>query len=431
MIDRYTRAEMAAIWSYERKLEIWWSVEIAVLEAYADLRQIPSEIVKSIREKAKWDVSRVHEIEKTVKHDVIAFLTAVGESLGDLTGYVHLGMTSSDVLDTALAVQMRDSLTMIIEDVDRLRVLLGEQARQWKGTPMIGRSHGVHAEPITWGLKLALWYSDLGRDLERLHAAKEVVSVGKVSGAVGTFAHLSPQVEEKACARLNLKPALVSTQVLQRDRHAQYMSALSLLASQIEKMALELRHLQRTEVLEVEESFTKGQKGSSAMPHKRNPISAENLTGLARLIRSGMVPALENIALWHERDISHSSVERVVLPDASILTDFMLHRTYNLLAGLVVYPERMTENLQRTRGLIYSQTVLLALAKKGTSRERAYELVQRNSMDVWEGKGDLKANLLADPDILEILSQREIADCFDLDRHLRHVDEILRRVGLS
>lgn len=430
MIDRYTRPEMAAVWSHEHKLETWWAVEMAALDAYAEVGEIPSEIVETIRKEAKWDADRVLAIEEVVKHDVIAFLTAVGEHIGDLSAYVHLGMTSSDVLDTALALQMRQSLDMILDGLDQVRSLLAEQALQWKNTPMIGRSHGIHAEPVTWGLKLALWYSDLGRDRERLVAAREVISVGKISGAVGTFAHLSPEIEERACAHLGLKPAAISTQVLQRDRHAQYLTALGTLASQIEKMAIELRHLQRTEVLEVEESFTKGQKGSSAMPHKRNPISGENLTGLARLVRGGVIPCLENIALWHERDISHSSVERVVLPDVSILMDYMLHRLYRLLKGLVVYPQRMMENLEKTRGLIFSQTVLLALARKGVSREKSYEMVQRNSMKVWEQGGDLCSLLSEDTDVQAVLSREEIAECFDLSRHLRHVDSIFRRVGL-
>lgn len=431
MIDRYSRPEMTAIWSQERKLQLWWQVEMAALEAYAELGEIPRDAVDEIRNKARWDVKRVLEIEETVKHDVIAFLTAVGEHIGDLSRYVHLGMTSSDVLDTALALQMLESMDLILEGLDQVREVLKESALKWKKTPMIGRSHGIHAEPVTWGLKLALWYADLGRDRDRLVAAREEICVGQISGAVGTFAHLSPKVEEIACRHLALKPAPISTQVLQRDRHAQFMSALAILSSNIEKIAIEQRHLQRTEVLEVEEAFTKGQKGSSAMPHKRNPISAENLTGLARMVRAGIVPCLENIALWHERDISHSSVERVVLPDSTILMDFMLHRLLRLMKGLVVYPTNMKRNLELTGGLIFSQTVLLALARKGVSRENAYAMVQRNSMKVWEEGGNLLQLLKSDPDIQKVMAPEELEECFDLDTHLRHVDDIFHRVGLD
>jgi len=428
MIPRYTRPEMGKVWTDQRKFETWLQIELLVCEALAELGEIPAEAAREIREKAKFDVHRVDEIEKLTKHDVVAFLTNVGESIGPLSKYLHYGLTSSDILDTSLALLLKEASELILKDLHRLLEVLKKKAFQYKETIMIGRSHGVHAEPITFGLKMALWYDEMRRNLIRMERAKEAVSVGKISGAVGTFAHIPPFVEEFVCGRLGLKPATISTQIVQRDHHAEFFTTLAIIASSIDKFAVELRHLQRTEVLEAEEYFSKGQKGSSAMPHKRNPISSENLSGLARLLRSYSIAALENIPLWHERDISHSSVERVIAPDATILIDYMLNRLTSIIENLIVYPENMKANLERMGGLIYSETILLLLTRKGLSREEAYSVVQRNAMKVWEQGGDFKTLLSQDEVIKRLLTQEELNAAFDIQDHLKHVEDIFRRV---
>jgi len=428
MIPRYTRPEMGKIWTDQRKYETWLQIELLVCEALSELGQIPPEVVREIREKATFDVRRVDEIEKVTKHDVIAFLTNVGESIGQQSRYLHYGLTSSDILDTSLAMLLKEASELILQGIHRLLGVLKEKAYQHKETQMIGRSHGVHAEPITFGLKMTQWYDEMKRNLHRMERAKEAVSVGKISGAVGTFAHIPPFVETFVCERLGLKPAPISTQIVPRDHHAEFFTTLAILASSIEKFSVELRHLQRTEVLEAEEFFSKGQKGSSAMPHKRNPISAENLSGLARLVRSYSLAALENIPLWHERDISHSSVERVIAPDATILIDYMINRLASIVENLIVYPDHMKANLEKMGGLIYSEAVLLLLTKKGLSREEAYGVVQRNAMKVWDKGGDFKTFLAQDETVRQLLSPEELDGAFDARHHLKHVDEIFQRV---
>lgn len=428
MISRYTRPEMGRIWDDENRYAKWLDVELAACEAMSEEGIVPRESFDIIREKAGFSVQRILEIEEETRHDVIAFLTNVAEHVGPDSRFIHLGLTSSDVLDTSLALLLREAMDRILGGVDALAAVIERRAREHKKTVMIGRSHGVHAEPITFGLKLCVWYTEMQRNRLRLEQAREVISCGKFSGAVGTFANVSPSVEARACRLLGLKPAEVSTQILQRDRHAQYFSALAVLAGTLEKIAVEIRHLQRTEVLEAEEPFAKGQKGSSAMPHKKNPIGCENVSGLARLVRTNALAAMENMALWHERDISHSSVERVIGPDSTILIDYMLHRLKGILDGLVVHPDRMLENLHKTRGLIFSQQVLVQLAEKGLERQAAYVLVQRNALKVWETGQDFKGLLLQDPDILRVLSPEEIEGLFDLDYHLKHVDTIFERV---
>jgi adenylosuccinate lyase len=428
MIERYSRPEMTAIWSAENRYDKWLTIELLACEAHAEMGTIPRDAVDRIKSKAKFDVARIEEIEKVVKHDVIAFLTSVADYIGDDSRFLHVGMTSSDVLDTSLAMLLRESGLMIIDGMRRLMDALKKKAFEHKDTAMIGRSHGIHAEPVTFGIKMALWYDEMKRNLRRMESAVETVSYGKISGAVGTFANIDPKVEEFVCASAGLKPAPCSTQIVQRDRHAEFFSTLAIVASSIEKFAVEIRHLQRTEVLEAEEFFSKGQKGSSAMPHKRNPVLSENLSGLARLIRGYAVSALENIPLWHERDISHSSVERVIAPDATILMDFMLFRCVGLIENLVVYPENMMRNLNLMRGLVFSQRVLLELAGKGASREKAYGLVQRNAMKVWEQGKDFRLELLNDPEVLAYLSPGEIDAAFDLSYHFKHVDTIFSRV---
>ncbi len=428
MIERYSRPEMSRIWELENKYAKWLEVELLACEAHAARGRIPGDALKRIREKAAFDVARIDEIEKTVKHDVIAFLTSVAESIGDDSAYMHMGMTSSDVLDTGLALQIKEASQIIREDLTRLREILKQRALEHKETVQIGRSHGIHAEPTSFGCKMALWYEEMGRNLRRFDHAVETISCGMISGAVGNFAQIEPDVEAYVCEKAGLTPAGVSTQVIQRDRHAEYMNALALIATTVEKIALEIRHLQRTEVREVEEYFSKGQKGSSAMPHKRNPIASENLCGLARLIRSNALAAMENNALWHERDISHSSVERVIFPDSTILVDYMLNRLCGVVKNLIVYPERMRENIDQTHGLVFSQRVLLALAAKGVSREESYALVQRNAMQAWKNGEDFKALLLSDEKIRKHLNTEEIEDCFDLQFYLRHVETIFQRV---
>ena len=428
MVPRYTRPEMAAIWSDENRYRKWLDVEIYACEAWNRLGRIPDEALREIREKAAFDVGRIAEIEAEVKHDVIAFLTNVAEHVGPASRYIHMGMTSSDVLDTALAMLCVEAVDRIIGQAERLAGVLRARAHEFKMTPQMGRSHGVHAEPITFGLKLALWYDEMRRNLDRLRRAREIIAVGKVSGAVGTFANVDPSVEEHVCRRAGLRPARISTQVVQRDHHAEFFSMLALVGTSIERFSVEIRHLQRTEVLEAEEHFSAGQKGSSAMPHKRNPIATENLTGCARLMRSYAQAALENVALWHERDISHSSVERVIAPDATILLHYMLHRFAGVMEKLVVYPENMERNMGLTGGLIYSQRLLLRLVDKGVTREEAYRMVQRNAMRVWEEGADYRALLRADPDVSRLLTPEEIDEAFDIGYHLKHVDTIFRRV---
>ncbi len=428
MIERYARPEMSRIWELQNKYAKWLEVELRVCEAHAVRGRIPEDALKRIREKAAFDVGRIDEIEKTVKHDVIAFLTSVAEFIGEDSAYMHMGMTSSDVLDTGLSLQIKEASQIIRRDLVRLREILKQRALEHKETIQIGRSHGIHAEPTSFGLKPTLWYEEVGRDLRRFDHAVETISCGMISGAVGNFAQIDPDVEAYVCEKTGLTPAGVSTQVIQRDRHAEYMNALALIASTIEKIALEIRHLQRTEVREAEEYFSKGQKGSSAMPHKRNPIASENLCGLARLIRSNALAAMENNALWHERDISHSSVERVIFPDSTILIDYMLNRLCNVVENLIVYPERMRENIDATHGLVFSQRILLALAAKGVSREASYALVQRNAMRAWNEGADFKALLLDDEEIRKHLDAKEIEECFDLQFYLRHVGTIFQRV---
>ncbi|RLB00906.1 MAG: adenylosuccinate lyase [Deltaproteobacteria bacterium] len=428
MIPRYTRDRMGQLWSEENKLRVWLQVELAVCEAWAELGVIPQKALREIKEKARVNPQRVKELERETRHDVAAFVMQLEEAIGEAGRWVHFGLTSYDVVDTALSLLLKEALGIILEDLEDLMEAVKERAFEHRDTVMIGRTHGVHAEPITFGLKLALWYEELKRHRGRLRRAREGISVGKVSGAVGTYAHVPPQVEEYVCRRLGLRPAPISSQIVQRDRHAEVFAALALLASSIEKFALEIRHLQRTEVLEAEEPFAEGQKGSSAMPHKRNPIGSENLCGLARVVRANLMAALEDVPLWHERDISHSSVERIIAPDSTILIDFMLWRLSRIVKGMRIYPERMRENLERTRGLIFSQAVMLELIRKGLPRQEAYRMVQRNAMKAWEGEEDFRALVKGDVEIRKFLTEAEIEECFSLKRHLRHVNFLFRRV---
>ena len=428
MIARYTHPEMGGIWSDQRRYDTWLLVEIAAAEAMAAAGIVPPDAARDISERGAFDVSRIEEIERTTQHDVIAFTTAVAEKVGPSGRWLHFGLTSSDVIDTAQALQMRDACDVIVNDLEALGEEVRVRALEHRRTPMIGRTHGVHAEPMTFGLKLALWYAEIGRAVDRIRRARAIVSVGKLSGAVGTFAHLPPSIEAAVCDRLGLEPAAVASQVIQRDRHAELLAALAITAASLEKCALEIRGLQKTEIGEVEEPFARGQKGSSAMPHKRNPIGCEQIVGLARLIRGNCQAALENVALWHERDISHSSVERVILPDSFIAVDHMLRRFTRIVRGLVVYRERMLENLNRSRGVVFSGTVLLELLRRGISREQAYDWVQRNAMRSFDEQRDFKMLLLADADVTSVLSRSEIERAFDLDEQFTHVDEIFDRV---
>ncbi|SFJ45400.1 adenylosuccinate lyase [Thermoflavimicrobium dichotomicum] len=431
MIERYTRPEMAAIWTEENRFKAWLEVEILACEAWAELGVIPREDVELIRKNARINVERIHEIEQDTRHDVVAFTRAVAETLGPESKWVHYGLTSTDVVDTALSYLLRQANEILLNDVDNFIQILKQKALEHKYTVMMGRTHGVHAEPTTFGLKMALWYAEMKRNRERLVQAIETVRVGKISGAVGTYANIDPFVEKYVCEKLGLEPAPISTQTLQRDRHAAYMSTLALIATSLEKFAVEIRGLQKSETREVEEAFKKGQKGSSAMPHKRNPVGSENITGLARVIRGYMMSAYENVPLWHERDISHSSVERIILPDATILLNYMLNRFANIVKELTVLPDNMKRNMERTFGLIYSQRVLLSLIDKGLKREEAYDRVQRLAMQAWEEQRPFKPLVEADEVIASILSPEEINDCFDYNYHLKHVDTIFARLGLE
>jgi len=431
LIDRYTRPEMGQVWSEESKFQTWLEVELAVCEAQAQLGVIPEDAVQDIKANARFEISRIREIEGEVLHDVIAFLTNLAENVGETSRFIHLGLTSSDIIDTALALQLRRASAILKEDLQRLHDAVLTQARNHKHTIMVGRSHGIHAEPTTFGFKLAVWLEEIRRNQQRLDEGTEMISVGKISGAVGTYANVSPEVEDLTCMLLGLRPEPVSTQIVQRDRHAQYVCTLAIIAASLEKFAVEIRHLQRTDVLEAEEPFKTGQKGSSAMPHKRNPVGCENISGLARLVRANALAALEDVALWHERDISHSSVERVILPDSTILLDYMLNRFTNIIKGLVVYPENMRRNMDVFGGVIFSQAVLLKLVEHGLSREQAYRLVQSNAMEAWnKDGGNFKENLLGDENVTQILSKSEIEDCFNPAYYLRNVDQVFQRLGV-
>jgi adenylosuccinate lyase len=430
MIDRYTRPEMGAIWTEENRFQAWLEVEILACEAWAELGDIPKEDVAKLRANASFDINRIKEIEEETRHDVVAFTRAVSETLGEEKKWVHYGLTSTDVVDTALSYLIKQANVIIRKDLENFVGILREKAKEHKYTVMMGRTHGVHAEPTTFGLKLALWHEEMKRNLIRFNQAATMIEVGKISGAVGTYANIDPFVEQYVCEKLGLEAAPISTQTLQRDRHAQYMSTLALIATSIEKMAIEIRGLQKSETREVEEFFAKGQKGSSAMPHKRNPIGSENMTGLARVIRGYMMTAYENVPLWHERDISHSSAERIIIPDATIALNYMLNRFGNIVKNLTVFPENMKRNMDRTLGLIYSQRVLLALIDKGFSREEAYDTVQPKAMEAWEKQVPFRSLIEADHTITSQLSPEEIADCFDYKYHLQHVNTIFERLGL-
>ncbi|MEG8947060.1 adenylosuccinate lyase [Rosettibacter firmus] len=428
MIPRYTRPQMGKIWEDQFKYETWLKIEILACEARYNLDQIPKEDLDEIKSRAKFDINRILEIEETTKHDVIAFLTNVAENVGPSSRHIHYGMTSSDILDTALAYQMKKAGEILLDDLEQLKNVLKRRALEHKRTLCVGRSHGVHAEAYSMGLKFALWYEEAKRNIERMNKAIESISVGKISGAVGTFEHLSPEVEEYVCKNLGLKPEPVATQVVQRDRHAEFLTTLSIIGTSLEKIAIEIRHLQRTEVLEAEEYFSKGQKGSSAMPHKRNPIISERITGIARLLRANSIAALENVALWHERDISHSSVERIIIPDSCIALDYALNLAINLIDKLIIYPENMLKNLNLTRGLIFSQTVLLKLVEKGMTREEAYQLVQNSAMNVWQDKSkNLKDELQNTDTIKKYLSNKELDEIFNPELMLKNIDYIFAR----
>jgi adenylosuccinate lyase len=431
MLERYTRPEMGAIWTDQNRYQAWLEVEILADEAWAELGEIPKEDVALIREKASFDIDRILEIEAQTRHDVVAFTRAVSESLGDESKWVHYGLTSTDVVDTAYGYLMKQANDLIREDLNRFVTIIGEKAKEYKHTVMMGRTHGVHAEPTTFGLKLALWYSEMKRNVERFERAAKGVEAGKISGAVGTFANIPPFVEEYVCEKLGIRAQDISTQVLPRDLHAEYFSAMALIATSIEKFATEIRGLQKSETREVEEFFAKGQKGSSAMPHKRNPIGSENMAGLARVVRGHMVTAYENFSLWHERDISHSSAERIIIPDTTILIDYMLNRFGNIVKNLTVFPENMKRNMNATFGLIYSQRVMLKLIDHGMTREQAYDLVQPKTAQAWDEQTDFRPLLEADPAITDVLTNADLDDAFDYNHHLKQVDTIFERVGLA
>lgn len=430
MIERYSRPEMAKIWELQNRFQCMLDVELAACKAMNEIGIIPDEDMKNIDEKADFDVERIDEIEKTTKHDVIAFLTNIAEYVGPSSRWIHFGMTSSDILDTATSLQLKQAGELILRDLEIFSEVLRIKAREYKHTLCIGRSHGIHAEPTTFGLKFALWFDEMQRNIKRTKNAINIVSVGQISGAVGNYAHLSPDIERITCQYLDLTPVNISTQVIQRDRISEFMNTLAIIGSTLEKIALEVRHLQRTEVLEAEESFSKGQKGSSAMPHKRNPVVSEQMCGLARILRSNALAAMENNALWHERDISHSSVERIILPDSTILMNYMLNKMIPLIENLIVYPENMEKNIELTNGLIFSQVILLELTKKGVSREQSYSLVQRNAMECWQTKQPFKELILNDDEILNYLSQEEIDDIFSLEKYKKHVDFIYGKIGI-
>lgn len=428
MIDRYTREEMGNIWESKNRLAKWLKIELLVCEALAKMGIIPEDAFQEIIGKAEFDMDRMQEIEKKVKHDVVAFVETLSERIGENSRYIHLGLTSSDILDTSLALFLAEASDILLKDIDELMDTIKEKAYKYKYVPMIGRTHGVHAEPITFGLKMALWYDEMKRNRERMIRARDMISYGKISGAVGTFAHIPPFVEQYVCERLGLKPAPISSQIIQRDCHAHYFTTLAIIGSSVEKFATEIRHLHRTEVREVEEFFSEGQKGSSAMPHKRNPILSENLSGLARLLRSYAMASLENINLWHERDISHSSVERIIAPDSTIILDFMLNRTKEIIENMVVSPENMEKNLHLNKGLVFSQGIMLQLILKGLSREEAYSIVQRNAMEVWEKGTDFLEEITKDKAVMKFINKDELKEAFDLKPHLAHVDLIFERV---
>lgn len=428
MIDRYALPAMKNIWQEENKYKIWLEIELLACEALFQLKKIDKDAIENIKKNARYSLARIQEIEKITQHDVLAFTTAVGENLGKYSRYFHQGLTSSDILDTSLALELKQSAEIIIEDIERLIRVLKEKALEHKYTLMVGRTHGVHAEPITLGFKFALWFSEMQRNLERIKRAKEEISYGKISGAVGTFAHLDPYVEEYVCKELSLKPAKISNQIIQRDRHAYYITTLALVANSLEKFTTEIRTLQRTEIYEVEENFAIGQKGSSAMPHKRNPIICERVCGLSRVVRANAIAAMENVNLWNERDISHSSAERIIIPDSNILIDYMLQKFTNLITNLNIYPEHMKQNLEKTKGLIFSQKIMLELTERGLSREEAYKMVQSISMQVWQGQADFKALLLENAEVGQYLTKLEIEECFDYQTYLRNIDIIFTRV---
>lgn len=430
MIERYTLARMGKVWEDQNRFQKMLDVEIIACEAFAKKGLIPREAFSEIKKRAKFDINRIKDIEKETKHDVIAFLKSVSENVGPAAKYIHMGLTSSDVLDTALSLMMAEAAEILLEDLRRFGIALAKKAKRYKNTVCVGRTHGVHAEPMTFGLKFALFYEENKRNIERMEAAREVISYGKLSGAVGTFANVDPSVEEHVCKKLKLKPAPISTQVLQRDRHAQFLTTIAIIGGSLEKFAVEVRALQRTEILEAEEPFSEGQKGSSAMPHKRNPVICERVCGLARLLRANAVASMENMALWHERDISHSSVERVIIPDSCVTLDYMLNIFTDVIMGILVYPEKMMQNLNRTKGLVFSQRVLLLLLRKGFSRLEAYDVVQRCAMRVWKEEANFKNMLMEEPEITRLLSEIEIEECFDLSYYVKNVDKIYKRIGL-
>lgn len=430
MIARYSFPQMNHVWQDHNKFQKMMEVEIAASEAHAQAGKIPKKAFSAIKKKARFDLKKIEALDRKTNHDVAAFVENLQDNIGKGGEYVHMGLTSNDVTDTALALQMREAADIILDDLDRLKESLAKKARRYRDTVMIGRTHGVHAEPITFGLKMAVFYEEVKRDIKRLEQAKENISYGKISGAVGTFSNIEPQIESYVCKKLGLKPALVSNQVLQRDRHAQYLSAIAIAGATLEKLAVEIRHLQRTEVLEAEEYFSKMQKGSSAMPHKRNPITCERICGLSRLLRANAHASIENIALWHERDISHSSVERIIIPDSTVLIDYMLNTMIDIVEHLTVYPENMKKNLYKTGGLIFSQRVMIELIKRGMSREQAYRIVQKNAMLTWKEGKDFKDLLLGDKDVMKTLTRHQVNGCFDLDYYTRNIDAILKRTGI-